>query len=415
MILAGTARAATNEWEARINEPHLGHSSQDRLLTIPYGSSVRGIGRMLREADVIRSEPVFTAHVRWSGPEPLQAGEYLFENPISLTRVAQILRTGRVHHHPITIPEGLTLDQTVDRFVREGFGQRRELEPLTGRTDLLGGLDPQATDLEGYLFPDTYHFTRSDRELTLVSTLVSRFKEIWTPRRQQRADELDLSVREVITLASLIEKETALPSERPLVSAVFHNRLRRNIKLACDPTVIYAARKDREIRRGDSPERPGSGTLPTTPISTPDYPPGPIANPGDRVHRRRSAPGAGQAPLLRLPERRQPRLLHQLPGAPASGPPLPAITVRPVRFTAVVPARISHQLPVPSPAEGTSGIRAKNRRSIGSRGYHYPDSGRGGKTVPSSLGSAERGRKSCCWGSPIRWERGLLTPASRGD
>ena len=279
MILAGTARAAINEWEARINEPHLGRSSEDRLLTIPYGSSVRSIGRMLQEADVIRSEPVFTAHVRWSGPEPLQAGEYLFENPISLTRVAQILRTGRVHHYPITIPEGLTLDETIDRFVRAGFGQRRELEPLGGRTDLLGGLDPQATDLEGYLFPDTYHFTRSDRELTLVSTLVSRFKEIWTPRRQRRADELDLSVREVITLASLIEKETALPSERPLVSAVFHNRLRRNIKLACDPTVIYAVRRtgkyDGVIHRSDL-----DLDSPYNTYLYPGLPPGPIANPG---------------------------------------------------------------------------------------------------------------------------------------
>ena len=279
LILAGTARAASNWWEARIGEPHLGSSTENRLLTVPFGASVRGIGRMLQEADVIRSGLIFAAHVRWSGPGPLQAGEYLFENPVSLTQVVRILREGRVHHYRITIPEGLTLDEIIDRFVEEGLGQRRELEPLAGRTDLLGGLDPEATDLEGYLFPDTYHFTRSDQELTLVSTLVTRFKQVWSPQRQKRADDLGLTIREVITLASLIEKETALPSERPLVSAVFHNRLRRNIKLDCDPTIIYALRKsggyDGVLHKSD--------LRLDSPYNTYLYaglPPGPIASPG---------------------------------------------------------------------------------------------------------------------------------------
>ena len=279
LILAATARAASDWWEARINEPHLGSSAEDRLLTVPLGASVRGIGRMLQEADVIRSGLIFAAHVRWSGSDPLQAGEYLFENPVSLTRVVQKLREGRVHHYRVTFPEGLTLDEIIDRFVQEGLGQRRELEPLAGRTDLLGGLDPEATDLEGYLFPDTYHFTRWDQELTLVSTLVTRFKEVWNTQRQKRADDLGLTIREVVTLASLIEKETALPSERPLVSAVFHNRLRRNIKLDCDPTIIYAIRKsgdyDGVLHKSDlSLDSPYNTYLHA------GLPPGPIANPG---------------------------------------------------------------------------------------------------------------------------------------
>ena len=279
LILAATARAASNWWEARISEPHLGSSTEDRLLTVPFGTSVKGIGRMLQDADVIRSGLVFAAHVRWSGPDPLQAGEYLFENPISLTQAVQVLRDGRVHHRRITIPEGLTLEEIIGRFVQEGFGRRQELESLTRRTDLLGDLDPEATDLEGYLFPDTYHFTRSDQELTVVSTLVSRFKEVWTPRRQKSADDLGLTIREVITLASLIEKETALPSERALVSAVFHNRLRRNIKLDCDPTIIYALRKggdyDGVLHKSD--------LRLDSPYNTYLYaglPPGPIASPG---------------------------------------------------------------------------------------------------------------------------------------
>lgn len=279
LILAAMAGAASNWWETRISEPHPGSSAESRLLTVPFGASVRDIGRMLQEADVIRSGLLFAAHVRWSGSGPLQAGEYLFENPASLTQVVQILREGRVRQYRITIPEGLTLDEIIDRFVQEGLGRRRELEPLAGRTDLLDGLDPEAADLEGYLFPDTYHFTRSDRELTLVSALVTRFKEVWTPQRQQRADDLGLTIREVITLASLIEKETALPSERALVSAVFHNRLRRNIKLDCDPTIIYAIRKsgdyDGVLHKSDlSLDSPYNTYLHA------GLPPGPIANPG---------------------------------------------------------------------------------------------------------------------------------------
>ena len=279
LILAATARAASNWWDARISEPHLGSSTESRLLTIPFGTSVRGIGRMLQEADVIRSGPIFAAYVRWSGPRPFQAGEYLFENPASLTRVVRILREGRVHQYRITIPEGLTLDEIIDRFVEEGLGRRHELEALAGHVGLLDGLDPEAADLEGYLFPDTYHFTRSDQELTLVSTLVTRFKEVWTPKRQKRADDLGLTIREVITLASLIEKETALPSERALVSAVFHNRLRRNIKLDCDPTIIYAIRKgggyDGVLHKSDL-----SLDSPYNTYLYAGLPPGPIANPG---------------------------------------------------------------------------------------------------------------------------------------
>ena len=279
LILTGMARAASNWWEARTIEPHLGSSAEDRLLTVPFGASVRGIGRMLQGADVIRSDLIFVAYVRWSGPDPLQAGEYLFENPISLAQVVQVLREGRVHHHRITFPEGLTMDEVIGRFVLEGFGQRQELESLTRRTDLLGGLDPEATDLEGYLFPDTYYFTSADREPALVSALLTRFKEIWTPGRQKRAGELDLTIREVITLASLIEKEAALPSERPLISAVFHNRLRRNIKLDCDPTVIYAIRRTGEY---DGVLHKSDLAL-DSPYNTYLYaglPPGPIANPG---------------------------------------------------------------------------------------------------------------------------------------
>ena len=279
LFLAGIGSGTVAWLELQITNPYWGKPHKNRLISIEYGSSVRQIGTLLDKVDIIQSNFAFTLYVQLSGFDHLQAGEYLFENPLKLTEVVTKLKNGQVHHHRITIPEGLMMEDIIDRFVQEGFGKRSKLETLTGRTDLLGILDPQAINLEGYLFPDTYFFARSDQELTLVSTLVSRFKQIWNQDREERARALDLTTREVITLASLIEKETALPSERPLVSAVFHNRLRKKIKLACDPTVIFAIRKIKEydgiIHRSDL-------TL-DSPYNTYLYlglPPGPIASPG---------------------------------------------------------------------------------------------------------------------------------------
>ena len=171
LILAGTVLAAVNWWESRVSEPYLGGSTEDRLLTVPFGSSVRSIGQLLQGSDIIRSDLIFAAYVRISGPDPLQAGEYLFENPISLTQVVQILREGRVHHYRITIPEGLTMDEVIGRFVQEGLGQQHELEPLTGVRTCWAAWTPR---------PRTWRATSSPTPITSrVRTRNRRWSRRW--------------------------------------------------------------------------------------------------------------------------------------------------------------------------------------------------------------------------------------------
>jgi UPF0755 protein len=151
-----------------------------------------------------------------------------------------------------------------------------------GNTEAIADLDPEAQNLEGYLFPDTYYLTRGMNEVEIVQSMIDGFRSVWSKEYDVRSRELAMTVREIITLASLIEKEAALPHERDLVSAVFHNRLRLNMKLACDPTVIYAVKLtkpyDGVINQSDLEL--------DSPYNTYLYaglPPGPIANPGEKA------------------------------------------------------------------------------------------------------------------------------------
>lgn len=261
--------------------PYKGYEEPHQLIVIQRGSTVPQIARILESRGIVRSPLLFEWYARLiQRPLVLQAGEYRFEGPMALPSVTEKLSNGLVHHYRVTIPEGLIMDEIAERFVAQGFGTREKFLEAMKRTDLISDLDGLAEDnLEGYLFPDTYFVTRDMTEQQMVHGMVANFQKAWTPERLKRAEELDLTTREVITLASLIEKETALSSERSLVSAVFHNRLRRNLKLACDPTVIYAVKLVKEY---DGVIHQSDLEL-DSPYNTylyPGLPPGPIANPG---------------------------------------------------------------------------------------------------------------------------------------
>jgi UPF0755 protein len=209
----------------------------------------------------------------------LKAGEYHFTHPISTLEVFEKLRKGEVYRVRVTVPEGLSRQEIVMLLSSNGFGPPDRLRQATAARDLIRSLDTAAEDLEGYLFPDTYFFARRATPKEIARTMVSGFTRVWTEGRQERARELGLSVREVVTLASLIEEETGASSERPLVSAVFHNRLRRNIPLACDPTVVYGVKRakpyDGVINRSDL-----ELDSPYNTYLRAGLPPGPICNPG---------------------------------------------------------------------------------------------------------------------------------------
>jgi len=258
-----------------------GYPEPSRIVLIERGWTLRQIAETLGSQGIIRSSSIFQWYVRLAlEPSSLKAGEYLFEGPQTLSAVLERLRSGQVHHHRVTIPEGLTLDEIAERLAENGFGDEENFLQAMMGIDWVRAWDPVADqNLEGYLFPETYFFPRGVEEKEIIRSMVDYFKETWTPEYSQRAEELDLSIREVVTLASLIEKETSLGRERPLVSAVFHNRLRQNLKLACDPTVIYAVKLVKEF---DGVINQSDLDL-DSPYNTylyPGLPPGPIANPG---------------------------------------------------------------------------------------------------------------------------------------
>ena len=209
----------------------------------------------------------------------LKAGEYRFSGAMSAADVVARLARGDVYLRAVTFREGLTIRQMAGIFEDAGFGPAKAFIAAAGDAQLVGGFDPAARNLEGYLFPDTYALPRAASAPDLVRRMVARFESVMTTDLRQAADALGLSVREVVTLASLIEKETAAPAERPLVSAVYHNRLRQGMGLQCDPTVIYAL----ELRGRFNGNLTRADLAVDSPYNTYRYrglPPGPIAAPG---------------------------------------------------------------------------------------------------------------------------------------
>jgi len=262
-----------------LHRPFKSHKKEKYIL-IANGQSSAEIAQDLKRNDVVSSAVLLHWYLRWRGPTfSLKAGEYRFKQPLSLIEVAKKIHRGDIHQYRATLPEGLTFRQVTTRLESEGFGQATAFNEICLTPDLIIDLDHEAPNLEGYLFPETYYFARNTNANLIISRFVEEFRRIWTKSRQQQADNLGMTIREIVTLASLIEKETSMPSERPLVSAVLHNRLKRNMKLECDPTVIYAVQTikkyDGIIHRSDL-----EIDSPYNTYKYPGLPPGPIASPG---------------------------------------------------------------------------------------------------------------------------------------
>ena len=264
----------------QIYHPHKDYPSSEQLVRIPPGYTVRQISHLLESHGIIRSTLIFTWYVRLQDDLfSLKAGEYRFDSALALADVAAKLHAGDIHQYPVTIPEGFSMNEIVEVLHRNGFGSKSRFRELMQNTEMVADLDPIAENLEGYLFPDTYFLTRNLKEEEIVRLMVSSFRRSWTWQRMKQTQELSLTIREVVTLASLIEKETGLDQERAIISAVFHNRLNRDMKLACDPTVIYAVKL---VKPYDGVIHQSDLRL-DSPYNTYLYrglPPGPIASPG---------------------------------------------------------------------------------------------------------------------------------------
>ncbi len=248
--------------------------SIEKLILLRPRSSARSIATDLHAAGVVRSVPAFLVLHYARGQRTLKAGEYRFDHPATALEVYDRLVRGDVVTHTVVIPEGFSRFEIAVAVETAGLATRQQfLEVTRTETALVSDLDPAAVSLEGYLFPDTYQFSRMQSPRDLAAAMVRRFR--------QEAQELGLSsdVHPVVTLASIVEKETSVPEERALVAGVYANRLQKGMPLAADPTVVYAAQLAGRYR-GTIYKSDLAFNSPYNTYRFSGLPPGPIANPG---------------------------------------------------------------------------------------------------------------------------------------
>jgi UPF0755 protein len=273
LVLVGTVT-----W-TRITERYRGYDAAEQFVEIPAGAGAGEVRRRLVDAGVVRDDLTARAALLWTGhAQRLKAGEYLFDRPLSAVDVFERIARGDVYTRRLTFREGLTIAEMADVYAGGGFGAAEAFVDAAGNAALIHDVDPQAPDLEGYLFPETYTLPRVIDAPRLVSHMVSAFRQS-LPDLPERAKAEGLTVRQVVTLASIVEKETSRPEERPIVAAVYRNRMRIGMGMQADPTVIYALQKagryDGNIRRSDL-----SFDSPYNTYRYRGLPPGPIAAPG---------------------------------------------------------------------------------------------------------------------------------------
>lgn len=282
VLLVGTvAVIAAGAWFVRdLERPYKAYDGAEQFVDIPPGSSQTAIARRLKDAGVVRTESTFRAAVWMRGAgRRLQAGEYRFDRPMSAAEIVDKIRSGDVFLQTITFREGLTIRQMSELYQSRGLGRASDFVAAARNAAPIRALDPQATDLEGYLFPDTYSLPRATTAAQLVERMVAAFQKVLTLDLREQAAVRGLSLRELVTLASLVEKETARPEERPVVSAVYHNRLKIRMALYCDPTVIYALERAGRYT-GDLTREDLQFDSPYNTYRYAGLPPGPIAAPG---------------------------------------------------------------------------------------------------------------------------------------
>ena len=281
LLLLILAAGAAGAWfYTGVDRPYKGYDAAEQFVEISQGSGSASIAKRLADAGVVRDVNSFRLALWLTGnARRLQAGEYRFDRPLSVRQVADKIARGDVYVLPITFPEGLTVRQMAALYESKGFGPAKDFLSAAKHAALVRAIDPDAKDLEGYLFPDTYKLPRHATAEQLVARMVAGFEKALTADLIERAEARGLTIRQLVTLASIVEKETGTADERPRVAAVYANRLKIGMGLQCDPTVIYAleraGRYDGNLTREDLQF--------DSPYNTYRYaglPPGPIAAPG---------------------------------------------------------------------------------------------------------------------------------------
>jgi UPF0755 protein len=278
VVVAAGATAGVLYW--RINHPFRGYEAVEQFVELPQGIGSVPIGERLVAAGVVRDIATFRTAL-WMSRQGrhLKAGEYRFDHAMTPFEVIDKIARGDVFVISVTFPEGLTIVEMAKIFESHGLGTAESFVTAAKDPAPIHEIDPAARDLEGYLFPETYALSRHTDAVKLTAMMVARFEKVFTPELRQAAAARMLTIRQAVTLASIVEKETAKAEERPLVAAVYTTRLRIGMAMQCDPTVIYglikAGRYNGNIHKDDL-----SFDSPYNTYRYPGLPPGPIASPG---------------------------------------------------------------------------------------------------------------------------------------
>lgn len=264
-----------------------------RIVLIPEGATLRQVAVLLEQAGVVRNRGSFLILGKIAAVQRrMMAGEYELHAGMRPSEILSRIQNGQVILHAVTIPEGYTFIQIADLLRQRGLSDPDEFLRLARDKQFIQTLNLDVTTLEGYLFPNTYRLARNAKAKDVITTMVAGLWEAFTPELRERVKQVNMSLHQVLTLASVIEKETSVDAERELISAVFHNRLRRKIPLQSDPTVIYGLNSfDGNLKKRDLDVRSPYNTY-----RIQGLPPGPIANPG--LHSIRATLYPAPAPYL---------------------------------------------------------------------------------------------------------------------
>lgn len=247
-----------------------------QVIAVQEGMSLKEAADRLEDKGIITDKTLFMLWARLMGySRSIKAGEYRLSSGMAPIRIMDILTRGVIITHPVTIPEGFSIKQIAEVLAKKNLVNEEKFLSLARDPETLKKYGIPGSSLEGFLYPDTYQFGKGLSADTIIGTMIRRFREMITPYKD-RIDESGMTMKEVITLASIVEKETGNTEERPIIASVFLNRIKKGMRLESDPTVIYGIGEfSGNLKREDLSE--------PTPYNTyviKGLPPGPIANPG---------------------------------------------------------------------------------------------------------------------------------------
>lgn len=285
-VVALIVLAGAGYWVYRDLRTPVNHNKTTKFVQIPRGSAPAAVARKLASEGIIAHQLPFELYLKWSGAgSRLKAGDYKFPSPITPLAVVQKLEQGEQRMIRLTVIEGWTrwdIAAAMARIPELELKDSKAALELMDDVTLIKELDPEARNLEGYIYPDTYEFPPNTSPKAVIDLMVRRFMNVWTAQCAGKARPANTTPRQIVTIASLIETEAKLSSDRPLIASVIYNRLQKNIPLGVDSAIIYASKlagkwkNDGKVYQSDLDR--------VSPYNTrlhPGLPPGPIASPSE--------------------------------------------------------------------------------------------------------------------------------------